>query len=1759
MDYDIQFESPFNTEVNSTLTSSRDPISNAIATLYGGAVASAVDIGASIWNTLPGDEVDTEDILQSIGGDPLRVYQEHPDAVHAASLIGGSFLPGTAAVKGMNLLKNGTRLAKWFGQGQKTARQAELAEMIANGAKETAAFKKLLWSDRLRTAGNSAVDAAAAEVLMLGTMGAHPYMEDYWENPVKNMGISLALGGGLGAVGGLIVDNAGLRQLTGKVEQGVLDELYGLVKPRATAGASATQLQQNAVTLENLSAVINKRVQAGKTTETDLLMSYAEKMKRDLETKNAQILEKVMDPTLRDLPLADRQWIQSELMSNDALRDVEHVRHVTPHEILSTLKASTKLTDDPQLIVKNTLPGGYVEKELKTAVMFPDIGKFGTQADVQHYAGAAALGLDETALIKRMHKGLSETPNMDSQLEVMAKATPYIEGDYAGWTLKFDKMSDAEFTKHVERSLVSANDVPQLQALAIRMAKNPSTAGLKVKIADRMDEAVAILGKEERTIGGAPVKYQQALESKFNNKTMSAYDPRITQAGSEMASDVTQWIGGDQFKFQKSATSYFARGRNKATRRTGDVEAELSVKRLYESAESQKLRGDFASIADKDGYVYLYRGTDAPRIFGQAPLESMAVTPQKAAQFHGAGKGYTRLYKVHTDDIVAGFVDVGPKGDNVEIIVRASAREAEATLTSEGKLQFREEIKKNLAVHHGKAYQASAADLMTYTRNGKYSEIKMMLQRGYPVDVIAKRVNMPTVSVEQFLASDRSLDAFEKIQDIVKFKSGKDAADALSVKNLPLVLRGGMRKAEYAKGHANLNTAMLQQINDQIVSNALKTSNSIAVRDIGDLLFDRYSEAMSVMRAGLSNLNNEKWGSTFFSSGDMAARNLGDMGPILTGLGRDLTHIANKTSTRLLSPITELMEPVGKNIAALTEFSHAKNILAGLKGWRTYRDGQIWQNVERIGTDGKPVTVLEPVAFNGQPFRVNTDEADALLTAIGKAGQEMYELEDTRRKILGQNALNDIGYWMPATNPVNKFIAYVHDRVTDVTQMIYGKTQKELDDGLRALAPRLASNPNLLIVKKGDQQWWSYTNGRADTVNMSTADATQLHTGSAASAIVPITRDVLSDVAGGFEHYINASVRNLADVSLSDITDTLRSYSSIAQRNVENQPLGLIQRVLNRPKDAGKEALNVLLGNPLLGDYEGWHAANRTFETGMAKAVGGIQSVWAGVVNNLPKLKTSKADEVAGKIDYTDFLKKLEAHSVVNPFANVDEFMAARLGSNPDVSKRVISGSNALLATMALRFGELAHPLVNLMSMPILAALANTKGMPERFMGIQKGTASVGISQVMMEGVRSYNSHRFAHLNKMWEESGYFEPLVSEATKVLQASRSFERGAVASVEKALDSSFVKVMSKPADFSEAISRKLMMHTGYHLGKRLYPELGDKGLTIFARDFMDKALGNYSAAQRPAMFQGTMGMALGLFQTYMLTLGQNIYRNIELRDWKTLAKGMLAQSTIFGFHSMPGFQPVSEAIGEHFSEEHFDLTTGTYRAVGDPAADWLLYGLPSNLMQSSFFSRGDIDPRIPNVLAGVENVPAAGMALQLGTLAKNIVSAAGQGKDAGQAVLQALSLQSLSRPVARFSEIGMALTGEGGSVNQAGHTIQNSAEVLTTTGIISRVMATRPLQEAKLRETMYLNRFYEAADSEQRKKITDELRTAFRNGTNTPDRIEEIAERYMRNGGSPMGWRTAYRTAQATTNTPGEDTFIEDLDETSPFHYMMDNLD
>lgn len=1764
----------YDTEVNEGFASIPSTISRAISTIYGGTIAAAVDTGASLYNTLgmfiPGEQdASTADIMERIGGDPLRVYQEHQDAVQAASLIGGSVASGGIAVKLLDKWRHGSKSVNWLTDAGRAADRQKLTDLYRSSQASTAEYRNLLWSTRAKEVGNALVDTAAAEVAILGTMGAHPLMEDYFEDPWTNAGISLALGGVIGSGVNVIQSAAKLRGAQAEVESGILSGLYEKIMPTAPGMASNTAMQTNRISIANLGNIIEQKQAAGLTAESDLEMFYAQKLKSQLELEQSQLFEKMASKEILELPKHEQEAIRMTLESDDRMLNVNSVRIMNAKDWLtSAAKPAVKaLTDKPTFIA----PNAKGVDEAKDVVYFPNSQKYGSIGDIQHHGTIAASG-ETMKDFQKASVNEVKNPRFDYSLEAVAKSTPAADAEFGKWTVKFASMDDDAFQAFLKDAVLAGDDIPLVQAVSARLRNSPELAAkTKIKIADLRpyDEAVVEGVDAARTLGGTPVKYQQAAEALLNNNTVRA---KYTVEGLE---GIQRWINGTGVTdLAKGAYAYFARGYH--ARGLGEADRALAKKfaNIYESPQSQQLRKDLlANLADKDGKIYLYRGLNAPKVFGQAPLESMAITPSKAGQFASGPNGKTMLYKIDVEDVVGALVDIGPRGDNVELIVRASARDAEAVLDSAGRIKFAEKYHKNLENKKTPALEVDADALQGYLVENKFKAITDLIRKGFPADALATRLNLPDDAVRAFMATDLSYDSFEDIvtrMGVAKYAGIADVEAAMSAANKPLIMRTSLKKNQYTQAISNLNAKTLNQMNDLAVSTLMFESKSPAVTGLADMIYKRYGKAMDMMRMQLGRVSQAAGGNKFFTSTDHYVREMGDIGVAASVIGKDLTQHSNNVAKSFLEPVSKFMDKIVDSPAALTEVNIIYNMNAGLSGWRIYKDGQIWQKVKRLNDEGKEVEVLEAVLFQGKEFKVKTAEADALLKHLQDKGGELYEMANVRQAILGERDMSNIGFWMPSFNPVNKHIAYFHDKATNVTQVIYGTSKENLEEAIATFAKEIAADPkNKIIVRKGDQQWWSELNGRLDPIRMTSADITKRKSGSGQAAVLNVGPQVLSELAGGYEHYINAHLRGLADLAMSDITDTLRMYSKASTGDVKAQSLSFIERFRAPSKDPAKVVHNTLLGHSDLGEYEGWQTVSNSFGMGISKALDVTSAVFSTLTKPIIRWDKKKglSPEQMKQFDYEEYDAKLFEAGVINPFQIYEreaakKFGVSQLSDMPDRSKRVISATNAMAATVALRFGDLAHGLVNLMSMPILTQLSIGKTLPETFMGVKRQTVPQNIYQVMSDGVRAMNSPRFKHLQKKWEELGYFEPLVSEATEVIKNVRSFEKGVLPGIERAVDSAFVKMMSKTSDWSEAMSRKVAMNTGYMLGKRLYPELDDDALTIFARDFMDKTQGNYSAAQRPVFFQGTAGMALGLFQTYMITMAQSIYRNIEKGDWGTLAKAAALQSGIFGTKSLPGFEYISETIGNNFSDDNYDLTTGTFRALGNEErgiGEMVLYGLPSALSGASIYTRGTVDPRLPNFLAGIDNIVGVNMGIQAYDTISQVATSLGQGDDVGQAMLEALSVQTLSRPLARGSELLMSRLGEGGTVNRQGNTVQTSDEVWTFQGIFARALASRPMEEARLREAEFRKATYDQVDREARQAVTDKLRTALRNGSNTPEKVSALAEEYFRNGGSPTGWRAAYRNAVARTNVSGELTFLDELDPEDPFNHMIDSLD
>ena len=1777
----------FDTEINTDYHKATfDTQSSLVSDVVGGGVATIVDAAASIWNSLPGtDEVQTADLLSNINDNALRVYQEHPDIIEAASFIGGSFAPGGLAVKGLNAVRNGSKAVNWFTKLGKEESIAKITRIFSEAGGDTTAYRSAIRGLYAKTAVNQAIDAAAFEVAALGTMNAHPFVEDYMKDPVSNFGMSVLLGGTLGGAVGAIADSHVIKTATGKIMEDVLKVIHKVTEPVSPTAPNAANMMATHYNISAYSAIIESRAAAGFTASNDLLSSVATKMRNYAIKETDDIFESMIATELKDLPQTVKDSIKANIVKDPALLGVESTRAVSNKDLTMTnitkLAQGNELTDTPILkqVVSNV---GPTEPNAVEAVMYPGENGgpnlFGTKESIKNLAGAVVLKKSPEQLAKDLPYDALRIPRTDSNLELMGQTAADVEGRYIAVMEKVDKASLTE----IKAMAISITDGPLLNALLARANRDPEVASLVFNTFDRTPVYKKILEtKTEQLISGGVIKntgptatYQAAVDKIAGNGNADFYRPQ-GHGNADATSMLDSWIGGNVNRMRKAAIDYYDLKFGGFGSTRANTKEASAFGALVESAKSVQLRNDFKKLADADGNIYLYRGSSVKGAEqGHAPVVSYTTHKSKAAQF-----GTTRLFKVNVDDILMGFEDIGSGVNNAEILVRAGARAEEATAgttaTAATGATTTTTTTQTVMQEVDGMMQANKAELNQFLLEQKKESIDTLLANGVPIKSISIKTNTPETTVMKYANSADKTDAAlytaaegkDELLSIIR--SPEDFANALDPARQPLVIKGNMKKNPYTDAVAAHNNKSTATINSEITAAAFSSTNNKYVNDLGDLFFAPGQEVGSVryyldiLKAELSKGNNAYGGTALINSFDFFARNMGHLGPMISDIGRRVAKIRNNFIDEINIPLAEHMAKMSKSKAEVIEFNTFREVNAGLKGWRGFQqnvDTGEWnlvQKVEKIGEDGKKVIVLEPVVYQGSPYKVVSQSVIDTINYVQDVSPKLLAMANTSKRITGSNNVNDIGLWIPSFNPIDKFVAYVHG-ADDSTKILWANTREEYNQVVKDYKDLIARDSlNERVIEKGvEQQLWSKLNGRVDVMHMEQANTALEKKGASAAANIRTDNQVFGEIAAGYEHYINSEIRTLTDLGMSDITYALDKMSKLNRGSYDSQPLSFVKKITQAPKDAATTLKNTLLGNPNLGEYEGWNTINKSFETMLSYGVGAVDSIWKATLKPITssiigKTKTLTPEAMA-KVDYENVMKEMKDKGIVI-WEGFDSEIAkqrgfAKLEDSPDISKRLVYGSNALAATMLLRVGELAQPLVNMMSLPILTALATASSMPASFMGVARKTANVNAIQIMLEGARVSNSPLFRGLEASWEKAGYFEPLISEANKTLGAARSMNKGLISSVEKAVDSQIVKWLSTAADKSETIVRRQTMFTGAVLAKRLYPELDDVGVTIFARDFMDKAVGNFESAQRPVFFQGTLGVALGLFQTYSVTLAQQIYRQLELKNYKALAKAMLAQSTIFGTSSMPGFKAVSDLIGEHFSDDHFDLISGTYRALPDTVAASVLYGLPS-LAGTGIHSRGDSNFRMP----GVDGIVAVNVAKQIGGAIATVARGMGEGSSAGSAMMQALSLQNLSRPIARTAELAT-----GYSVTKAGNTMQVPEEVWTTTGIMSRVLGTRPLEEVKLREVDHLRSFYGSIDYDNRQKLMVKVKNSIRAGTLTDADIARYADEYMRNGGSPTGWRSVIATAIGRVPTSGKETLITKLKPDSPFMYMMNSL-
>ena len=290
----------------------------------------------------------------------------------------------------------------------------------------------------------------------------------------------------------------------------------------------------------------------------------------------------------------------------------------------------------------------------------------------------------------------------------------------------------------------------------------------------------------------------------------------------------------------------------------------------------------------------------------------------------------------------------------------------------------------------------------------------------------------------------------------------------------------------------------------------------------------------------------------------------------------------------------------------------------------------------------------------------------------------------------------------------------------------------------------------------------------------------------------------------------------------------------------------------------------------------------------------------------------------------------------------------------------------------------------------------------------------------------------------------------------------------------------------ADYGETFVRFMVARSA----DKLYSAAGYTGTDLANNisTMVNRVHGNYVASQRPIAFQGPIGQAIGLFQTYQFNMMQQLFRYVENGDAKSLAILGGLQTSLFGLNGLPGFQAINNHIVGNAANNpgHKDAYSTVPNLIGDTLGKYLLYGSLSAVTGSGLYSRGDINPRQLTILPiNPLDYPAiAGGIRFLGNLIDTGDRLA-QGGDIASTLLMGFEHNSLSRPLSGLAQMvqGFTTTADGSLVSAVPNGFNdNSAgwNDVVSLANMSRLMGSRPLDEAVVMDALYRKTAYEAKD-------------------------------------------------------------------------------
>lgn len=927
-----------------------------------------------------------------------------------------------------------------------------------------------------------------------------------------------------------------------------------------------------------------------------------------------------------------------------------------------------------------------------------------------------------------------------------------------------------------------------------------------------------------------------------------------------------------------------------------------------------------------------------------------------------------------------------------------------------------------------------------------------------------------------------------------------------------------------------------------------------------------------------------------------ASSNYGTLAATVENIGKTTADMIGKAKERARSSLEPLLFKLGESQEAAIEWSTLNARVRAIPGEYALNEAGDalepavlvrWRKAAaEAAENGTPAPKQPQLPNPDMELRIalQTKEVRDLAKAHIEVNGTRTEGMSTLRSAQGNrfNRGADVFYPIPVDPKDYKHFAMViDDSITsgNHTKTLFATSAEELE----RMMSKMKQNPQLRVLTKAEAETHYKNIGQWDyekTLSSNYLDTEAARKGVSAPHIVAtdpqkITSDMLNwhlqretglvreAVAAKYEVQFN-ELRRLGDDATNAATSSFGDSSLLkyADDAVKNPFADYIKTALAVRKTA---------------DYPWWVQTNQMADRAISYMFKKIDDTFSNFKAGDDLQEVNRLLKKAG-------YKGAAYDAEMQVFANAEPAKGTLVN--------VVQKANSLLATVVLRWDPLnavnnavsANVLLGSEAKAVIRAIG--RGDKEAVGALAKlakvtvpgsgGKQILAPQKLIANAIKKFN--RQGEDFKFYQDNGYITSISDQYRSALDSITFTGKESV----KAWDSRLNKLHTKLRDAADKgeqfTGNRLAEEFNRFVAADVMKQLTDVAVTrglmtgkeqlAYINTFVNRTQGNYLASQRPMLFQGALGQAIGLFQTYQFNLLQQMLRHVGEGHGKDAMTLLALQGTIHGMNGMPAFNAINSTLIGNASgnTEHKDAYSAVYGIAGKEAGDWLMYGAASNALglldpdlKVNLYTRGDINPRHITL---VPTDPAAVPFIQASTkFFGNLFETAkklGAGGDISNTLLQGLEHNGISRPLAGIAQTLQALD----NPEQASYSTSKRGNVIAANDLMSlanvaRIAGGKPLDEAIALDATYRFKAYALKDTKKRTLLGEAIKTTMLGGQDpTTEQIEEFAQKYTEAGGRQQEFASWMGQLYKTANLSQANKLQQSL--SSPFAQSMQTI-